>query len=322
MRFLRLTVAVAGLVAVAALCAAPALAGGTPVALITCETQNQLVAVDPWSGRVLRRVRVAADPEDVAASPSSTVVVTSARAGVVTLLDSRSLRPLAVLHGFATPHIAAVAPDGKYGYVTDDTRGQLAVIEFATRRVVARIEVGAQAHHIGVSPDGSRLWIALGQDARAIVLVDVSHPRHPRVIGRFDPGVTVHDLAFSPDGFQVWATSGDALWVSVFDAASRKLLFKVAAARAPQHVAFNFNGRAAFITSGYDSTIEMANTSNGRIVRRTKLPYGSFELSSSGSLIVTASLLRGSLTLLDDQLRIRHITQVAPVTREVALTVW
>jgi hypothetical protein len=61
--------------------------------------------------------------------------------------------------------------------------------------------------------------------------------------------------------------------------------------------------------------IELANTSSGRIVRRAAVPYGSFELSTSGSLIVTASLLRGSLTLLDDQLRIRHITQVAPVTR-------
>jgi DNA-binding beta-propeller fold protein YncE len=322
MRFSRLTVAVAELVAVAALFPAPAVAGGTPVALVTCETKNQLVAVDPWSGRVLRRVRLAAGPEDVAASPGSTVVVTSGRAGVVTLLDWRTLRSLAVLHGFATPHIAAIAPGGMYGYVTDDASGQLAVIEFATRRVVARIEVGAQAHHIGVSPDGRQLWIALGQNARAIVLVDVTHRTHPRVTGRFDPGVTVHDLAFSPDGLQVWATSGDAPWVSVFSATSRKLLFKVAAPKAPQHVAFNYNGRAAFITSGYDSMIELANTSSGRIVRRAAVPYGSFELSTSGSLIVTASLLRGSLTLLDDQLRIRHITQVAPVTREVALIVW
>ena len=58
--------------------------------------------------------------------------------------------------------------------MTDDRRGQLVVISLTSRRVVRKLEVGAGAHHIAVSPDGSRLWIALGERARTIAVVDTT----------------------------------------------------------------------------------------------------------------------------------------------------
>jgi DNA-binding beta-propeller fold protein YncE len=295
---------------------APGRAAVRPVALVTAETENELVAVDPDTGQILRRVSLPADPEYVGVK-GATVVVVSGRAGAVSLLAWPSLRLRAVLHGFGQPHLVAFSPKGNWAYVTDDERGQLDVINLATQRVVSRIYVGPLAHHLAVSPDGRRLWIALSESARTIVVVDLSHPAQPRVSGRFDPGFAVHDLEFSPNGKDVWATGAATPRVGVFDAANHRLLFSVTAASGPQHVAFA--GRYAYIASGYGSSIEQVNASTGKVLRTTALPYGSFELAASDGLVVTSSLFDGRLAVLNGQLRLLRVVQVAPVTRDVTL---
>jgi YVTN family beta-propeller protein len=116
-------------------------AGGTPVALMTAESENELaLAVALPGGKVLRRVYLT-DPETVAATPSGQVVVVSPK-GIVTLLDWRNLRVLAVLRDFRSPQVAAITPDGQWVYVTDAATGELSVIELETRRVVDRVFVG------------------------------------------------------------------------------------------------------------------------------------------------------------------------------------
>ena len=118
-------------------------------ALVTAETENRLLVVDLPSGRVVRRIPVAPDPEDLATDGKrGEIVVVSAAAGKITLLGGEALRPLKVLSGFDQPHIAAVAPDGQHAYVTDDARGTLTAIDLANLRVTSTIHVGAGAHHL------------------------------------------------------------------------------------------------------------------------------------------------------------------------------
>ncbi len=72
--------------------------GGQPVALVTAETQNQLIAVGLPSGKILRRLPMPADPQNVEAGPRTAVVVSS-RGAAVTLVDVRLVRTLSVPHG-------------------------------------------------------------------------------------------------------------------------------------------------------------------------------------------------------------------------------
>ena len=300
--------------------------GGQPVALVTAETQNQLIAVSLPSGRILRRLPMPADPQNVEAG-ARTAVVVSTRGGAVTLVDVFTLRIRKVLRGFASPHIAALSPDGRFAYVTDDARGQLVTIGLAHGRIVKKLFVGLGAHHMAISPDGRQLWIALGERARSITVVDTTRMR---VVGHIVPDGAAHDLAFSPGGRRVWVTHDDLSTITLYDARSRKPVKTLAAGSPPQHLVFSefaLNGsnpqHFAYVTSGYEGRLRIFYAESHRFLRTVVVPHGSFNASTRGGLVVTASLLRGTLAELGASPPWRRLqtTTVAPAARDVAVAV-
>jgi DNA-binding beta-propeller fold protein YncE len=296
--------------------------GGSPVALVTAETANEVLAVSLPGGKVLRRVHLH-DPQAIAAGAAGPAVVVSP-SGTVTILAWRSLRVEAVLHDFRSPQIAAITSDGEWAYVTDAASGDLSVISLARRRVVDRVFVGDGAHHLAISPDGQRTWVALGERATTIVMLDTSRADRPRVLGRIHPRVSAHDLAFAPDGRAVWMTSDTASYVSVLDARSGRLVGTVPAGPPPQHLVFIPYGRTrAYITSGYGSSLELVDPHTRRILRRAEVPYGSFNLATSGDLIATASLLNGEVSEFAGPTLAHWMTvRLAAETRDLAISVW
>jgi len=211
---------------------------------------------------------------------------------------------------------------GQLAYVTADGSGELVVIDLVQRRIVHRIFVGRGAHHMGLSPNGKRLWIALGEHASQIAIVDLSPwPGRPRLLRRFSPGFTAHDLTFSPDGRRVWVTSGVGDSVHVINARSGKEVLAVRVGAPPQHVAFGENG-FAYATSGYDGRLLKIHGLTGRVVKTVRTPYGSFNLSAFPGPVVTTSLMNGRVTEFDSRLRRMSSVQTAPAARAVALTIW
>jgi DNA-binding beta-propeller fold protein YncE len=287
------------------------------VALVTAELQNQLVVVSLPGGRVVRRIPVAADPKTVSAAPGGPFAVVSPGSGTITMFGS-GLRRLAVFRHFRSPQLAAFTPDRQYLLVTDAAAGTLTSIELSPMRVAGRVAVGTGAHHFAVSPDDRRAWVALGETADTIVVVDVADPRHMRVLRRLRPTTAAHDIAFSPNGRSVWVSSASVPYVSVYGAASGRLVDTVPAGRAPQHVLFAAGH--AYVTSGYGASIEMVDPAVGTVLRRVGVPYGSFNLASSGPWLVTTSVLNGEVTVLRAAtLRRGARTAVASAARSVAV---
>ena len=298
-----------------------ATSAGRPVALVTAETSNEVLAVSlgPHGGHVLRRVHLT-DPLMIAAAPRGPAVVVDP-SGTVTLLAWHSLSPIKVFHGFRAPKVAGIAPGGRLAYVTDERTGDLSVIDLARRKIVGRVFVGALAHHFGISPDGRWIWVALGETASTIVRLDASNPRAPRVVGRLHPRFGAHDVRFAPDGRTVWVTSPSGSTVSGYSTGGR-LLWSAGAGRAPGHVAFS--GATALVTSGYSSSLDAFTWSSpSQGPRVAGVPYGSFNLATYGGFVVTTSLLTGQVT----ELRVGDLhrlwtTKVAPAARYVTISVW
>jgi YVTN family beta-propeller protein len=188
--------------------------------------------------------------------------------------------------------------------------------------VVDRLFVGEGAHHLTIGPRGRRMWIALGEHANEIAIVDLSRPARPRLLRRFSPGFVAHDLTFSPDGRRVWVTSGVGDSVHVLHARTGKEVLTVPVGAAPQHIVFAETEASAFITSGYSSRIVKVDGSTGRVLASARTPYGSFNLSSIGGLVVTTSLLNGRVTEFDSKLKRLRTAKAADAARAVAVVVW
>jgi DNA-binding beta-propeller fold protein YncE len=288
-----------------------------PLALVTAETRNQLIVVDLRTGAIRHRVQLPADPEDVAAGRGDAVIV-SAASKTVAVVSLRTLRIASLLHGFTSPHIAAVTPDRQFVYVTDDAAGTVTPIRLRDARKFPSLAIGASAHHLTFSPDGQAAWVALGESATTIVELSTRDLAHPHIAGRWQAGFAVHDLHFSPSGTAVWLSSATGPDVTVVDARTHAVQFRIRVGLPPHHIAFG--PRGAYLTSGYGSLIERADPTSGRVLDRSPAPYGSFELDAHAGYVVTASLLSGTLAIFGPRLRLERTEQFAPATREVAIT--
>ena len=161
------------------------------------------------------------------------------------------------------------------------------------------------------------LWVALGSSAQAIAVVDVSDPLRPRVRRRVRPPFLAHDVAFSPSGRRVWVTAGRERRLAVLPAAGAGRAVLLGADAAPQHVSF---GRGvAFVASGEGATVRVHDLADGRVRRIARVPYGSYNVQAGAGAVVTPSLARGTLTILDRAGRVRHEVEIARAAHDACL---
>ena len=104
-------------------------------------------------------------------------------------------------------------------------------------------------------------------------------------------------------------TSGDRGRIAIYRLNGAKLLGQIAAAAAPQHVAF-VAGRA-FVASGDDGSVRVHDGASGRLQRTTGVPVGSYNVTTGGGRVATPSLERGTIAILDRAGRLQHERHVA-----------
>jgi DNA-binding beta-propeller fold protein YncE len=284
--------------------------GGVAVALVTADKESQVVAVELASGAIYARIPTRAGPRSIETVATDALVTHTAH-GSVTIIDGERLRVRRVVEGFAEPRYAAAAPDGGHAYVTDSERGEVVVVDMHSGRIVGRTPVGGPARHVTIAPSGRSLWVALGSSAERVVVLDLSEPLRPRVERTIRPPFLAHDVGYEPGGQRVWVTSGDrgAEAVLVYDVRSGRVVRRLAAGRPPQHV--TFLAGAAHISSGDDGTLRVRSLQGGRLLRTTPIPLGSYNVQSAWGVVLTPSLTRGTLCVLDRHGRLEREKRVA-----------
>jgi DNA-binding beta-propeller fold protein YncE len=291
-----------------------ALAGGTPVALVTADTQSRVAVVELSSGRIVRAISTLAGPRSVESVSGTIGVVCHTSQGALSLIDGPTLRVTHVLRGFAEPRYTAASPDGRYAFVTDSAGGEVVTVDVKRGRAVARAQLGGPARHVSIAPDGRILWVSLGSRAALVAIVDVSRPTSPRLVHRLRPPFLAHDVGVVPGGRHVWLTSGDRGMLVVYDRRTGEVLKRLGADAPPQHV--TFFGDKAFVTSGEDGTLRMHSLGDGRLLRTSRVPVGSYNVQDASGWIVTSSLDRGTFCVLTRTGRLVRRVQVAPSSHD------
>lgn len=267
-----------------ALRTALATAARTPLAIVTCDAQSKLAVVDLVSYRVVRSIETVPDPRSIELVGNRAVVCHSA-VGAVSIVDGT--RVLHVLRGFTEPRYTAAHPDGVHAFVTDSGHSGVVAIDVARGRVLGRVRLGGWARHLTIDPDGGRLWIGLGSASPQVAVVDTRLMRH---VSTLEPGYDAHDVGLAPDG-RLWVTSGNARKLTAAGAVRP-------ADAAPQHVTFSTG--AAYVTSGDDGTLHVQSLGDGRVLRSSRIPIGSYNVQYGWGRVLTPSLSQGTLAVLGD----------------------
>lgn len=274
-----------------------------PVALVTADLEATVIVVDTRSGHVLGRIATEAGPRSIE-RVGSNAVIAHTESGLVSVLEGSSLAVRAMIDGFVEPRYTAAAPDGRHAYVTDSGRNDVAVLDLELARVIARVPVGGPARHVSLCEFGALLWVALGTKADEIAVLDVTDAAAPRLIRRFRPPFRAHDVGFAPGCGIAWVTSGAEPRAALYDGCSGKIMRTFATGTPPQHVTF-LEG-SAYLTSGDDGTLQLHGASDAGLVRSVRVPVGSYNVQQAEGVIVTPSLDRGTLWILDADGSVRH----------------
>jgi hypothetical protein len=271
-----------------------AAAGSAPYALVTCDDESRLAVVDLGALRVVRWITTPPGPRAIELVGDRAVVAHWAL-GSLSIVDAH--RALHVIEDVGEPRYAAAHPDGVHAFVTDSGYGLMSV-DALRGRIVGRVKLPGWPRHVSLDPAGRTLWVGLGTSSAQVAVVDVTDPRRPRRLALVTPPFGAHDVGFSPDGRDVWVTSGAAGETAIYSA-GRALHTTLHADAAPQHVTFGTS--AAYVTSGDSGTLRVHARASGRVVRTTPIPVGSYNVQHGRGRVITPSLSKGTLTILDER---------------------
>lgn len=256
---------------------------GRPLhALVTCDGEARLAVVDVDTLRVVGSIRTLPDPRAVELVGGRAVVCHTA-VGAVSIVGGTRVRH--VLREFTEPRYVAAHPDGRHAFVTDSGRSGVVAVDVMRGISLGRVVLAGWARHIAIDRAGRRLWVALGSASEHVAVVDTAQLRR---VAMLTPGFAAHDVGHAPDG-RLWVTAGEARELAVAGV-------RQAADSAPQHVTFGTD--RAYVTSGGAGILRVLSL-GGRVLHSASIPVGSYNVQRGPGRVITPSLDRGTLTVLD-----------------------
>jgi hypothetical protein len=271
-----------------------ALTAPAPRALVTCDAEARVAIVDLGSFRVLKKLATLPDPRSVELVGSHVVLCHTA-VGAVSILD-RQGHVRHVLRDFVEPRYTAGHPDGVHAFVSDSGHSALVAIDVVRGEEVGQVRLREWARHVSIDAAGRTVWVGLSSASPDLAVVDVSNPARLRHVATVTPPFPAHDVGFLPGGDHVWVTSGARKQTGIFDRAG-KLRVELPADLAPQHV--TFGAGVAYVTSGDSGTLHVHRLSDGQVLQRTPIETGSYNVQFGLGRVLTPSLTRGTLTVLN-----------------------
>ena len=291
---------------------------GGPLVLVTADLESHVVVADPSSARTLARIPTAVGPRSIESVDARTALIAHTEHGLVSVVDAGSREIRAEVDEFTAPRYTAVHPTRPIAYVTDSASEEVVALDPNRGAVLWRTRVPGPARHISISPDGATIWTALGTKAERVAVLDSSDPRRPKLVRTVAPPFLGHDVVFAPDGRHVWVSSGSHGQIALYGADSRRPARILAADAPPQHV--TFAGGRAFVASGDDGTVRRHRL-DGELVGQARVPVGSYNVSFGSGRVVSPSLERGTLSILDTRGRVRAVRHVARAAHDACIVV-
>lgn len=200
---------------------------------VTLGDSDQLVEVDPYEYREIRRIKVDPKPHGLAVSEDgSRVYLASDRTGNFQVVDARTGRITGQIHIGHDPNQMTLTRDGRFAYVPVRGDNRIAVVQLDPLRLLKLLPSPPGPHDAYTSADGSRIYVG-AQYGNAIVVID---PATQSVLHTIPTTAGVRPLRPSADGKTLYVALSDLIGFVTVDPATRQVTRRVQLDSLPEGV--------------------------------------------------------------------------------------
>ena len=132
-----------------------------------------------------------------AAAATIRIVQTNAAGDNVHLIDPATNKVVAEITGIEVNHGAAVAPDGRQLYFSNEADHTLDVVDVKTLAITSKIAITGRPNNIAISRDGRRVYVAIQSGSGAVDVIDTASLQRVKSIPTRGG---VHNTFVTPDG--------------------------------------------------------------------------------------------------------------------------
>jgi PQQ-dependent catabolism-associated beta-propeller protein len=162
------------------------------------------------------------------------------------------------------------SPRGPLAFVTNERDGTITVIDTATDRVHSTIKVGGRLRGIHLSPDKSRIWVAISyptnesQGEDKIAELDLKG----HVIAKYEAGTDPENFVVDNNLTRLYIANEDAGTASITDVKANRVVASMPVGLEPEGAAMSPDGRWVYITSESSSSVSVIDTQSGEVVKQ------------------------------------------------------
>src|SRR5262245_39619378 len=150
------------------------------------------------------------------------IVQTNAAGDSVMLIDPVTNKVVGEIKDIEVNHGAAVAPDGKWFYITDEPEQTVDVVDGKTLKIAKKIPLTNHPNNIAIGKDGKRLYVAIVGRPGAVDVIDTTTLTRVKSI-RTEGGI--HNTFVTPDGKFAVAGSIIGKRISVIDVKTDEIVW-------------------------------------------------------------------------------------------------
>jgi len=122
------------------------------------------------------------------------------------------------------PHGIVGAPDGSQIYITNESLHSLDIVDARTLRVKRRIPLSGRPNNVGITSDGSKVYVAIMQMPGSVDIIDVASMTKIKTV---PVNGAIHNVYVTPDSRYAVAGSIQTRTINVIDTATDEVVWEL-----------------------------------------------------------------------------------------------
>ena len=257
---------------------------------VTLPLINQVAVIDTPSWKVTSYIDTDVKPSTITLQPDQKYLWVSndgdkGASGGVTVIDTGTLKVAAQISTGAGRHEIVISSDNRFAFVSNRESGTVSLVDVRKLEKVSDVKVGPGPVSLALSELSKAIYAVSTTDGSITVIGEQG-----QVLTRMKAKPGVRLIRFAPGGRYGFVLNTDESTLSIFDAATNRMLHEVKVGKTPDQIVFS--DTFAFIRSlGTESVAMVRLASIGTEVDITDFPGGQGIPATASTPILADSIV-------------------------------